>query len=189
MWDLTWWLYRPITGQLYLTSRVTQTSFPDLYSRDVGYDQGQIEYRSRIENWRISWVTSPGDSSPLLQGSYIWPAELRKLHSQTCILEMLIMTSSPCTRILTRIHVDALGTDQTRKLYLHISAWTILTTRYCNCCTLRQYKICFNIGRSLFLCSIDVPAARTAMARMNTRIRLSIPRLHWLMCSHTISRS
>ena len=51
--------------------------------------QGQIEYRSRIENWRILWVTSPGDSTALSQCSYIWPAELRNLHSQTFILEML----------------------------------------------------------------------------------------------------
>ena len=53
-------------------------------------DQGQIEYRSRIENWRILWVTSPGDSCALSQFSYIWPAELRNLHSQTFILEMLV---------------------------------------------------------------------------------------------------
>ena len=52
-------------------------------------NQGQIEYRSRIENWRILWVTSPGDSTALSQFSYIWPAELRNLHSQTFILEML----------------------------------------------------------------------------------------------------
>ena len=51
--------------------------------------QGQIEYRSRIENWRILRVTSPGDSGALSQYSYIWPAELRNLHFQTCILEML----------------------------------------------------------------------------------------------------
>ena len=55
-------------------------------------DQGQIEYRSRIKNWRILWVTSPGDSGALSQYSYIGPAELRKLHSQTCILEMLPRT-------------------------------------------------------------------------------------------------
>ena len=54
--------------------------------------QGQIEYRSRIENWRILWVTSPDDSTALSQCSYIWPAELRNLHSQTCILEMLVYT-------------------------------------------------------------------------------------------------
>ena len=51
--------------------------------------QGQIEYRSRIENWRILQVTSPGDSTALSQCSYIWPTELRNLHSQTFILEML----------------------------------------------------------------------------------------------------
>ena len=34
------------------------------------------------------WVTSPGDSTALSQGSYIWPAKLRNLHSQTLILEM-----------------------------------------------------------------------------------------------------
>ena len=47
-------------------------------------------YRSGIENWRILWVTSPGDSTALSQCSYIWPAKLRNLHSQTFILEMLI---------------------------------------------------------------------------------------------------
>ena len=55
----------------------------------VSWTQGQIEYRSRIENWRILWVTSTGDSTALSQCSYIWPAELRNLHSQTFILEML----------------------------------------------------------------------------------------------------
>ena len=55
----------------------------------VPYSHGQIQYRSRIENWRILWVTSPGDSTALSQCSYIWPAELRNHHSQTCILEML----------------------------------------------------------------------------------------------------
>ena len=54
--------------------------------------QGQIEYRSRIENWRILWVTSPGDSTAHSQCSYIWPAELRNLHSQTFILEMLVVS-------------------------------------------------------------------------------------------------
>ena len=62
--------------------------------------QGQIEYRSRIENWRILWVTSPGDSTALSQGSYIWPAELRNLHSQTFILEMLQTPS-----IMNQIHL------------------------------------------------------------------------------------
>ena len=37
MGDVTWWFYRPITVQLYLTRRVTQSSFPGLYSRDVVY--------------------------------------------------------------------------------------------------------------------------------------------------------
>ena len=55
----------------------------------VPNSHGQIEYRSRIENWRILLVTSPGDSGALSQCSYIWPAELRNHHSQTCILEML----------------------------------------------------------------------------------------------------
>ena len=57
--------------------------------QNIGWMQDQIEYRCRIENWRILWVTSPGESSVLSQYSYIWPAELRNLHSQTCILEML----------------------------------------------------------------------------------------------------
>ena len=54
-----------------------------------GFSQGQIEYRSRNENWRILWVTSFGESSALSQYTYIWPAKLRNLHSRTCILEML----------------------------------------------------------------------------------------------------
>ena len=58
--------------------------------KTVSSVQGQIEYRSRIENWRILWVTSPGDSTALSQYSYIRPAELRNLHSQTLILEMLV---------------------------------------------------------------------------------------------------
>ena len=58
--------------------------------------KGQIEYRSRTENWRILWVTSPGDSTALSQCSYIWPAELRHFHSQTFILEML----NPCLYIV-----------------------------------------------------------------------------------------
>ena len=36
-----------------------------------GSMQGQIEYRSKIKNWRILWVTSPGDSTALSQCSYI----------------------------------------------------------------------------------------------------------------------
>ena len=61
--------------------------------------QGQIEYRSGIENWRILWVTSPGDSTALSQCSYIWPAEIRNLHSQTFILEIM-----PSMRVLICPH-------------------------------------------------------------------------------------
>ena len=33
------------------------------FQRKPNLTPGQIEYRSRIENWRILWVTSPGDST------------------------------------------------------------------------------------------------------------------------------
>ena len=39
-------------------------------------------------------MTSPGDSSTLSQCSYIWPAGLRNLYSQTFILEMLVVITS-----------------------------------------------------------------------------------------------
>ena len=38
--------------------------------------QGQIEYRSGIENWHNLWVTSPGESSVLSQCNYIWELDV-----------------------------------------------------------------------------------------------------------------
>ena len=84
---------------IYIFAVIQYTYLPTVYLAVFRYfclsmiiftlPQGQIKYRSRIENWHILWVTSPGDSTALSQCSYVWPAELRNLHSQTFILEML----------------------------------------------------------------------------------------------------
>ena len=49
--DVTWWFWRPIAVQLYLTRRVPQSSFPDLYSRDVG--KSYIEHsKPKVDPYR-----------------------------------------------------------------------------------------------------------------------------------------
>ena len=91
-WVKEYWIRK--RGVSTLTHKVYSVlGVPDCY-------QGQIEYRPRIENWRILLVTSPGDSTALSQCSYIWPAELRNLYSQTFILEMLTVI-----RYLSRVPV------------------------------------------------------------------------------------